>query len=137
MPIWLIPIAPLIAAILAGVLAITRRAEKSAPLLTVAATLIALSASIGGVGEHVSITWLSLTDKLHISLGVHIDSLTWLMLLVVTIVSALVQLYSIGYMKGEAGYARYFAFLGLFTASMIGLVVADNLFQLYVCWELV
>src|SRR5205085_5699122 len=52
-------------------------------------------------------------------------------------VSALVQIYSMGYMKGDGGYARYFAYLSLFSASMLGLVTANNLFQLYVCWELV
>jgi NADH-quinone oxidoreductase subunit L len=144
MPIWLIPIAPLIAAIVAGVLALTRKGEKSAPFLTIAGTALAGVAALQsnpadalGGGFHSSFTWLSLTDRLNISLGVHIDSLTWLMLLIVSSVSVLVQVYSIGYMKGEPGYARYFAYLGLFTASMIGLVVADNLFQLYVCWELV
>lgn len=144
MPIWLIPIAPLIAAIVAGVSALTRKGERSAPFLTIAGTalagFIALQANPGeapGAGSHSSFTWLSLTNRLDIALGVHIDALTWIMLLVVCIVSALVQIYSIGYMKDEQGYARYFAYLGLFTASMIGLVVADNLFQLYVCWELV
>src|SRR5688500_6351682 len=137
MPIWLIPIAPLIAAVIAGVLALTRKGERAAPILTVAATLlsgvIALQSNPGDAGSpglHAALTWLNLTDRLDISLGVHVDSLTWVMLLVVCIVSALVQIYSMGYMKEEKGYARYFTYLGLFTASMLGLVVADNLFQL-------
>src|SRR5438105_4216187 len=115
MPIWLIPIAPLIAAVLAGVLALIRKGEKAACFLTITGTvvagIVAVMANPGdasAAGQHVSFTWLSITDKLQISLGVHIDSLTWLMLCVVSVVSTLVQIYSIGYMKGESGYARYF-----------------------------
>src|SRR5258708_13458105 len=107
LPIWLIPIAPLIAAILAGVMALTRRGEKTAPYLTIAATVVAGSVALqanpgdaGAAGQHISFTWLSLTDKLQISLGVHIDSLTWIMLCIVSVVIVLVQLYSILYMKG-------------------------------------
>ena len=144
MSLWLIPLAPLAAAVIAGILALTRRAEKSAPYVTAAATLaagwIALSSGYGGK-EHaaplVETSWLSIPPNFHITLGVHLDSLAWIMVAVVVIVSTLVQIYSIGYMKGENGYARYFAYLALFTASMLGLVVANNLFQLYVCWELV
>ena len=59
------------------------------------------------------------------------------MLVVVTGVSLMVQVYSIGYMRGDPGYARYFAYMSLFTASMVGLVIASNVIQLYVFWELV
>ena len=65
------------------------------------------------------------------------DGLTAIMLVVVTGVSLLVQVYSTGYMKGDPGYARYFAFMSFFTASMVGLVVASNVIQLFVFWELV
>ena len=65
------------------------------------------------------------------------DGLTAIMLVVVTGVSLLVQIYSTGYMKGDPGYARYFAYMSFFTASMIGLVVAANVIQLFVFWELV
>ena len=66
-----------------------------------------------------------------------VDPLTAIMLVVVTGVSLMVQVYSIGYMHGDPGYARYFAYMALFTASMIGLVLAGNIVQLYVFWELV
>src|SRR5438132_11159897 len=56
---------------------------------------------------------------------------------VVTSVSLLVQIYSPGYMAGDTGYSRYYAYMSLFTASMLGLVLADNLLQVYVFWELV
>jgi NADH-quinone oxidoreductase subunit L len=81
--------------------------------------------------------WLPLTDKLIIHLGILLDPLSVMMLVVITLVSAMVHLYSIGYMKGEKGYTRYFAFLSLFTFSMLGLVVATNIFQMYIFWELV
>ena len=66
-----------------------------------------------------------------------VDPLTAIMLVVVTGVSLMVQVYSIGYMHGDPGYARYFAYMALFTASMVGLVLAGNIVQLYVFWELV
>jgi NADH-quinone oxidoreductase subunit L len=82
-------------------------------------------------------TWLQLTDKLHIDLGVLLDPISVMMLIVVSTVSFMVHIYSTGYMKGERGYERFFAFLSLFTFSMLGLVVAPNIFQMYIFWELV
>ena len=70
-------------------------------------------------------------------LGFWIDSLTAMMLMVVTIVSLLVHIFSLGYMKGEENYGRFFGFLSLFSFSMLLLVLTDNLFILYCCWELV
>ncbi len=81
--------------------------------------------------------WLNLTDKLHIDLGVLLDPIAAMMLVVVSTVSFMVHLYSIGYMKGEKGFERFFAFLSLFTFSMMGLVLATNIFQMYIFWELV
>ena len=82
------------------------------------------------------LTWFQ-TGGLQAELGVLLDPLSILLLVVVTSVSLLVQIYSVGYMKGEKDYSRFFAFLCLFSASMLGLVLAVNLLQLYVCWELV
>jgi len=81
--------------------------------------------------------WLHLTQKLHIDLGILLDPISVMMLIVITTVSLMVHLYSIGYMKGEKGYSRFFAFLSLFSFSMLGLVLATNIFQMYMCWELV
>ena len=80
--------------------------------------------------------WLVIGDTA-IRLGVTVDSLAAVMLIVVTTVSLLIQIYSQGYMHGDPGYARYFAFMSLFTGSMLGLVLADNLLFLFVFWELV
>ncbi len=74
---------------------------------------------------------------LEVNLGVRIDGLTAVMLIVVTSVAFLVQVYSQGYMEHDPGYGRYYAFMSLFVASMLGLVLADNLFMLFIFWELV
>jgi NADH-quinone oxidoreductase subunit L len=81
--------------------------------------------------------WLRFTEKLHIDLGVLLDPISVMMLIVITTVSFMVHLYSIGYMKGEKGFERYFSFLSLFSFSMLGLVIATNIFQMYIFWELV
>jgi len=81
--------------------------------------------------------WMSFTDTLSIDMGVTIDQISVMMLIVVTTISFVVHLYSRGYMKGDPGYTKFFAFLSLFTFSMLGLVLATNLFQIYIFWELV
>lgn len=85
----------------------------------------------------VDFNWLQFTDKLHIDLGILLDPISVMMLVVITTVSLMVHIYSLGYMKGERGFQRYYAFLSLFTFSMLGLVVAPNIFQMYIFWELV
>lgn len=82
-------------------------------------------------------TWLPFTQTLHFDLGILIDPISVMMLVVISTVSLMVHLYSFGYMKGEKGFQRYYAFLSLFTMSMLGLVVATNIFQMYLFWELV
>ena len=83
------------------------------------------------------ISWLVIEGGVTIQLGLMMDSLTAVMLIVVTLVSLLVQIYSQGYMRGDPGYHRYFAFMSLFTMSMLGVVLADNLLLMFVFWELV
>jgi NADH-quinone oxidoreductase subunit L len=83
------------------------------------------------------ITWLHLTEKLTINLGILIDPISVMMLVVVTTVSLMVHIYSLGYMKGDPGFYRFFSFLSLFSFSMLGLVLATNIFQMYIFWELV
>ena len=84
-----------------------------------------------------SVEWLRFSDKLHIDMGVLLDPISVMMLVVITTVSLMVHIYSFGYMKGERGFQRYYAFLSLFSFSMLGLVVATNIFQMYIFWELV
>lgn len=81
--------------------------------------------------------WLPFTESLHIDMDIMLDPISVMMLVVISTVSLMVHIYSFGYMKGERGFQRYYAFLSLFTFSMLGLVVATNIFQMYVFWELV
>ena len=95
---------------------------------------------VDGVRQQLQVldfTWLQFTDNLVIKLGVLLDPITAMMLIVISTVSFMVHLYSLGYMHGEKGFQRYYAFLSLFTFSMLGLVVATNIFQMYIFWELV
>ncbi|MGB5665265.1 MAG: NADH-quinone oxidoreductase subunit L, partial [Maribacter sp.] len=81
--------------------------------------------------------WMKFTETLQIDMGILIDPISVMMLIVVSIVTLMVNIYSRGYMKGDDGYTKFFAFLGLFAFSMYGLVLATNLFQIYIFWELV
>jgi NADH-quinone oxidoreductase subunit L len=95
---------------------------------------------VGGVFQKIiatNSTWLTLTDHLHIDMGILLDPISVMMLVVISTVSFMVHIYSLGYMKGEKGFERYYSFLSLFTFSMMGLVVATNIFQMYIFWELV
>ena len=98
-------------------------------------TLFNVIGADGGIATYTH-EWFRAGD-LVVNLGVRIDGLTAVMLVVVTTVSFLVQVYSTGYMAGDPGYGRYFAHMALFTTAMLGLVLADNLFMLFIFWELV
>ena len=98
------------------------------------------SQKVNGVWEALmpyNFTWLNVGDKLHIDLGILLDPISVMMLVVISTVSLMVHIYSMGYMKGEKGFQRYYAFLSLFAFSMLGLVLATNIFQMYIFWELV
>ncbi len=82
-------------------------------------------------------TWLQFSENLSIDMGVLLDPISMMMIVVVTFISLMVHIYSLGYMKADERFATYYAFLGLFTFSMLGLVVASNIFQMYIFWELV
>lgn len=89
-----------------------------------------------------SLNWFILNNApdigtVNIELGIKIDNITAIMLFVVNLISALVHLYSIEYMRGDKRYTRYFAYLGLFTFSMLGIVLTHNLLMMYIFWELV
>jgi len=99
--------------------------------------LISVLAAPGHTLPVPDINWVIIEGGVTIHLGLIMDSLTAVMLIVVTGVSLMVQIYSQGYMHGDPGYHRYFGFMSLFTMSMLGLVLADNLLLLFVFWELV
>ena len=147
--IWLIFLLPLFsfAVISFFVRPFIRRESKIAGYITIAAIAGSLVLSIWTLRAVMAapshelvvpdISWLVIEGGVSIYLGLMVDSLAAVMLVVVSIVSLMVQIYSQGYMDGDPGYHRYFAFMSLFTASMLGLVLADNLLFLFVFWELV
>ena len=143
---WGIFLAPLTAFLVIGL--VIRPFLKEFPKLSGYIIIVALGGSLvlsliafrsvvtDGTYLSAEYTWLSIGD-LVLNVGLHIDPLTAVMIVVVSFVSLLVQIYSQGYMQGDSGYHRYFAYMSLFTASMLGLVMARNLVQLFVFWELV
>ena len=82
-------------------------------------------------------TWLEFSKGVSIDIGILLDPISVMMLVVVTFVSLMEHIYSLAYMKGEERFSTYYAFLGLFTFSMLGLVISSNIFQIYIFWELV
>jgi NADH-quinone oxidoreductase subunit L len=145
---WLIFLLPIFSFIIISVFIrpFVSPESKVAGYITITALIGSLALSIWALTEvlaaphHVvpvePIRWLVVGD-LTINIGMTMDSLTAVMLIVVTMVSLMVQIYSQGYMKGDPGYHRYYAWMSLFTASMLGLVLANNLLQMFVFWEMV
>ena len=142
--LWAIYLAPVasfcaIAALLRGRPLAAGRLTIAAVGLTWVLSMWALASALHHDGEPLALqahSWFSV-GGFEMAVGLHLDGLTAVMLVVVTTVALLVQVYSTGYMHGDPGYARYFAYMSLFTGSMLGLVLASNLVQLFVHWELV
>ncbi|TVO69324.1 NADH-quinone oxidoreductase subunit L [Denitromonas ohlonensis] len=138
-----VPLAPLAGAILAGLFgkAIGRTGAHVATILGVA---VALFASIliyqdvqaGNTFNGTVYTWAT-SGNLSLEVGFLIDELTVMMMLVVTFVSLMVHLYTIGYMQEDPGYQRFFSYISLFTFSMLMLVMSNNFLQLFFGWEAV
>jgi len=113
--------------------------------VTLGLSIVVMLAKLTAYSEEVirvSFDWVDfgnvpLLGPMTLTLGIMVDNLVATMLVVVTLVSALVHLFSIGYMQGDVRYGRYFAYLGIFSFSMLGIVVTDNLWMMYVAWELV
>ena len=140
--ISLILLCPLAAFAIFGVLGLAKRSFPRQDYLSTAAMLIALVCSLLLLQDVVpdpephTVKWLSL-GSVTFSMGFYLDSVTAIMLIVVTLVSSLVHIFSMGYMHGDPRYPRFFAFLSLFSFSMLFLVVSDNLLGIYIGWELV
>lgn len=148
--ILLIPGLPLLSFLLLGIFGNSSALlRKSAGVIGTLFLLISCVLSVGVAsayfgmeGKRVaqvvySLNWLNFGNGISIDLGLLIDPISSMMLVVVTSVSLMVHLFSNGYMKGEERFATYYAFLGLFTFSMLGLVLSANIFQIYIFWELV
>ena len=133
---------PLLAFLLAQVLSSTAQGwyPRLATGMVFLSFLMALGVLVntrGGDIYHWTLPWFSLGTGVSFSVGFLVNSLTALMLTVVTFISFLVNLFSLEYMKGDPGFQRYFGYLGLFAFSMLGIVLSDNLLLMFVFWELV
>src|SRR3990167_4243799 len=139
--VYLIPLLPLVS--FAANIFFGRRLKEKSALVSVGAiaasfvlSLTAFSQVLRGNTIETSFAWLSFAGKLF-NFGVVVDPLASVMLLIVTGVGMLIQIYSIGYMRGDPRYPRFFAYMSLFSFSMLGLVLADNFAFIYIFWELV
>jgi NAD(P)H-quinone oxidoreductase subunit 5 len=146
---WLIPVLPLLGAMIVGIGLISfnkatngLRQVNSIFIVSLIGTAMVLSFAIlwsqfqGHAPYTRMIEWASAGD-FHLSMGYTVDHLTALMLVIVTTVAFLVMIYTDGYMAHDPSYVRFYAYLSLFSSSMLGLVVSPNLVQVYVFWELV
>ncbi len=99
-----------------------------------------IDGKVNGVYQHIialKYTWLQFSPKVSIDMGILLDPISVMMIVIVSFISLMVHIFSLGYMKGEERFATYYAFLSLFTFSMLGLVLSSNIFQIYIFWELV
>lgn len=138
---WLIPLFPLASFVL--LLIAGKKMGEASSVIGIALTFLSFAGSVLVLFERISSstlkqewTWLSI-GKTSVTFGFEINALNALMLLIVTLVSFLVHMYSRGYMHGDERFYMFYAYLGLFTFAMLGLVIATNLLQLYIFWELV
>ncbi len=146
--IW-VPLAPLVGSVLAGVLGTkfggNVMGRVGSHSLTILGVLVAFVLSVmtllsvvqdGARFNETLYTWMSV-GGLKMEIGFLVDGLTAMMMCVVTFVSLMVHLYTVGYMEEDAGYNRFFAYISLFTFSMLMLVMSNNLLQLFFGWEAV
>lgn len=124
----------------AGIIGTTSLFVSALLSLITAYNYFFVSGKVNGVYQQIvamKFTWLQFSPNVSIDMGVILDPISVMMLVVVTFVSLMVHIYSMGYMKGEERFATYYSFLSLFTFSMLGLVMSSNIFQIYIFWELV
>lgn len=141
---WLIPLIPALSFVVIGL--VLGKYPKLAGLWSIVSIGLSLAGAVIIAGvvfgqpdpttRELAVRWFSMPG-LKVEMGLLIDPLTSVMLLVVTIVATLVQIYSWGYMHGDPGFASYYAYQSLFAASMLGLVISNNLIQMFVFWEAV
>lgn len=143
---WLVPLLPVLSFIL--IVFLTRPLKRLSSFLTVAAMFgsfvlsTAIAIGVFSNPEYInkslvySIRWFGM-EGLTINVGVMLDPTSAMMIFMVTMVATLIFIYSTGYMKGDPRYSTFFAYLSLFGASMLGLVISSNLLQMFVFWELV
>src|SRR5512137_94718 len=139
----LVPLAPLVGAIVAGLLGrvVGRSGAHAVTILgvlvsTIASLLVFVDVMGGNTFNGTVYTWATVGD-VRLEVGFLVDSLTATMMLVVSFVSLMVHIYTIGYMADDPGYQRFFSYISLFTFSMLMLVMSNNFLQLFFGWEAV
>src|SRR6266480_6036947 len=141
--LWLIPAAPFVASLV--ILSLANHRRKSAAALAVFAQLIALVLSIlafrwslqlPGIHAIQNFTWFTFGDN-PLRIGCVLDSFAAAMMLMITLVGLCIFVFSVGYMADDKNFTRFFAYLSFFSAAMLGVVIANSLLLLFVCWELV
>ena len=139
--VWFIPLFPLLSFVL--LLVVGKRLKDKSAYVGIGLTFLALLGSVLVLLSRLQssayksvVDWLKIGET-QVTMGVEVSQLNALMLVIVSLVSLLVHIYSIGYMHGDKRVPVFFAYLGLFTFAMLGLVISPNLLQLYVFWELV
>lgn len=143
---WLIPLLPAVAFLIIG--GLTRQNKNTSAVIAIAFSSLSFLLAVGVLlavirgpivmaDPFVMKTLWAKIGHIELAMGVLVDPLTAMMLMVVTTVSLLVQIYSVGYMAHDPGAGRFFAFLSLFASSMLGLVISVNFLQMYAFWELV
>jgi len=135
----LIPIFPFLAFLIN--IFFGKQLKEKAAWVSIVACAISFMVSVmvfqqyqAGHGSYPLTTWITLHGA-PLVFGVMVDGLSVMMLLVVSLVATLIKIYSIGYMHDDERFSRYFAYISLFTASMLGLVLADNFLLMYIFWE--
>jgi len=144
---WVIPALPLLSFLLIAL--VTQKAKRLSATISILAILCSFALAVGidigvikagaEIVEHpvaININWLNI-GGLKLDFGTLIDPMNAMMLFVVTLVASMVQIYSVGYMHGDKGWSRYYAYQSLFAMSMLGLVISTNLLELFIFWELV
>jgi NADH-quinone oxidoreductase subunit L len=139
---WIIVLFPLLSFVV--IVFFTNRRANLSSLVSIGAICLSFLFSLvvlgtvlkNPVSSEFKFTWIDLLG-LKVQMGMLIDPLTAIMLLVVSTVSMLVHIYSVGYMNGDPRFARFFSFLSLFSFSMLGLVLSNNFFEIFIFWELV
>ena len=145
--LWLIPAVPMVAA---GIAALLKQAKrKTSATLAIGAMSVSLLFSMvafayvvagwahgAAVREAVNFTWIQVGTA-NVDLGWVLDPLSAVMLVMVSFVGLLIFIYSTGYMKDDDNYTRFFCFMSLFAGAMLGVVIANSMLLLFMCWELV
>jgi NADH-quinone oxidoreductase subunit L len=141
--VWLIPVVPLAASLL--ILFISGTNRKAAAVLAIIGQIVAFALSTAafistlqtpGARTFFNFTWFTFGEQT-LRLGFLLDPLAAAMLVMITLVGLCIFVFSIGYMAGDKNFTRFFAYLSFFSAAMLGVVVANSLLLLFVCWELV